>query len=360
VRHGAARIVDANLNRCREGLRCAEEYARFVLCDRGRAGALRAIRHDLAAAAGRLFSAQELSAGRGASGDILAAEPAAPRGSPEAVAAAALARCSEALRAVEEYGGLLNPAAPAEFSRMRFRSYTVAQEMSGGPCVRRRRLAEAKLYVLLTGSLCRSGSVLETARLAAEGGADLFQYREKELDDAAFLANARSLAGLCASLGVLLVINDRPHIARLAGADGVHLGQGDLPAAEAREIMGPGMLLGRSTHSPEQAAAAVAEGADYIGVGPVFETRTKAHADAVGLDYVRHCAAGVDLPGFAIGSVNGDTVDRVLEAGARRLAICTAITMQDDVRAATGLFRRKLDALSGKPCERCDAVEEAE
>jgi thiamine-phosphate pyrophosphorylase len=275
---------------------------------------------------------------------VLAAEPAGPRTDGADVAAAALARAGESLRVLEEYGGLLLAAAPARFAALRFRLYALERELAAGSGARRARLGAARLYVLLTGSLCGNGDVLETARRAAAGGADMFQYREKELEDGAFLDGARRLAALCAELGKLLVVNDRPHVARLAGADGVHLGQGDLPVAAAREILGPGMIVGRSTHSPEQASAALAEGADYIGVGPVFETRTKEHAAAVGIAYVRHCVREVDLPGFAIGSVNEKTVDEVIAAGARRLAICTGITMQDDVEAAARLLRGKIDA----------------
>jgi thiamine-phosphate pyrophosphorylase len=342
-RREAARIVDANLNRCREGLRCAEEYARFALGDRGAAAALRALRRDLAAGAG-LFGRGELLAAREAAGDVLAADAAAARASEAEVARAGLARAAEALRALEEYGPLVAAGGAERFARMRFRLYGLEREIGAGDGARKRRLGDSRLYVLLTESLCANRDVFETARMAAAGGADVLQLREKEMEDGDYLSRARRLAKLCAELDVLLIINDRAHVARLAGADGVHLGQGDLPAAEARDVLGPGRILGRSTHSPEQAAAAEAEGADYVGVGPVFETGTKQHAAAVGLEYVSHCAAKVDLPGFAIGSVNEETVEKVIAAGARRLAICTGITMKPDVTAATRLFRDKLDA----------------
>lgn len=342
-RQSAARIVDANLNRCREGLRAAEDYARLALSDRGRTAELRALRRDLAAAAG-LFSWAELAAARESAADFLAAAPPPPRAGAAETARAALARASEALRALEEYGALLAPPAAERFAALRFRLYAAERELAAGPSSRRRRLADARLYVLLTARLCRGGDVLAAARAAAAGGADMFEYREKELEDGPFLAAARRLAALCAELGKLLIINDRPHLARLAGADGVHLGQEDLPPAEAREVLGPGRIIGLSTHSPEQARAAEAAGADYIGVGPVFETATKAHRAAVGLDYVSLCAREIGIPGFAIGSVNAATLDRVLAAGARRVAVCTGVTMQADAAAAARLFREKLDA----------------
>jgi len=261
-REAAARIVDANLNRCREGLRGAEDYARFALADRAQAAALRALRHDLGLAANELFAWKDLAAARESSGDILAAAPTAPRSDDAEVARAALGRAGEALRAVEEYGALLAPAAAGRFAALRFRLYSLEKELAAGPRARRQRLESARLYVLLTAALCKNGDVFETARQAASGGADMFEYREKELEDGAFLERARKLAALCAELGVLLIINDRAHVAKLSGADGVHLGQGDLAVADAREILGPGRIVGRSTHAPEQARAAEAEGAD--------------------------------------------------------------------------------------------------
>ena len=342
----AARIVDANLNRAREGLRSAEEYARFALSDRGQAAALRALRRDLGGAA-ELFRWDELTAARGSSGDIGAAAPTSERADEAAVARAALSRAAEALRAVEEYGALIAPAAAERFGKLRFRLYNVERELSAGPSARRQRLERVRLYVLLTASLCKNGDVFETARRAAAGGADMFEYREKDMEDGEFLENSRRLAALCAGLGALLIINDRPHVARLAGADGVHLGQGDLSAADAREILGPGRILGRSTHEPAQARAAEAEGADYVGAGPVFETKTKEHRSAVGLEYVAFCEREIAIPGFAIGSVNEKTVDQVLAAGARRIAVCTGITMKDDAEAAARFFKEKLVAARG-------------
>lgn len=344
-RRPAARIVDANLNRCREGLRCLEEYFRFALDDLGSAALVRSIRHGLSSAAAEHFEGGELLAARASSADVLAAEPGSARASELDAALAAASRCKEALRAIEEYGGVLDAGAPARFAELRFRLYSAEKELSAGECGRKRRLAEARLYVLLTGSLCAGGDVLATARAAAAGGADIFQYREKKLEDGAFLEKARLLVKLCAELGVLLIINDRPHVARLSGADGVHLGQGDLGALDAREVLGPGRIVGRSTHSAGQAAAAAAEGADYIGVGPVFATNTKVHTAEVGTAYVKHCAAEIEIPGFAIGSVNEETVDEVLAAGARRLAICTGITMREDVEAAARFYRGKIDSV---------------
>jgi thiamine-phosphate pyrophosphorylase len=342
-RTAAARIVDANLNRCREGLRTAEEYLRFVLGDRGQAGAFRALRHDLAASADRCFDRQQVVSARDSAVDVGARSQTDCRKSTADIAGAALSRCSEALRAIEEYGALLSENAAQDFAALRFRLYALEKEFSCGHQGRPERLEKASLYVLLTESLCANHDVVATCRAAAAGGATIFQYREKEMEDGQFLKRARELATVCAELEVLLIINDRPHIARLCGADGVHLGQGDLSAEDARAVLGPGRLVGRSTHSPEQARAALAEGADYIGIGPVFETKTKQHRNAVGVSYAAYCHQNIDLPGFAIGSVNEETIDEVLSSGIGRVAVCTGVTMRKDPQAASSFYCRKLD-----------------
>ncbi len=341
-RTAAARIVDANLNRCREGLRTAEEYARFVLGDRGQAGAIRALRHDLVASSDRCFDRQEVVSARDSASDVGAAADTKSRTSSADVAAAALARAGGAFRTIEEYGALLAKNAAGDFAALRFRLYAIEKEILAGDQSRRARLQTSSLYVLLTESLCANGDVIATCRAAAAGGATIFQYREKEMEDGEFLRRARILAEVCAQLEVLLIINDRPHIARLCGADGVHLGQGDLSAADARDILGPGRLLGRSTHCPQQAQAALAEGVDYIGIGPVFETKTKQHRQAVGVSYAGYCHENIDLPGYAIGSVNEETIDEVLSSGIGRVAVCTGVTMRLDPQAASSFYCQKL------------------
>ncbi|MDR3210537.1 MAG: thiamine phosphate synthase [Planctomycetota bacterium] len=202
----------------------------------------------------------------------------------------------------------------------------------------RERLAKARLYVIVTRAFCHD-EPLTTAREAVAGGADVIQMREKDLEDGEFYRQALSLAEVCRQGGALFIVNDRPHIALLAQADGVHSGQGDLPPHLTRRLVGDGRLIGRSTAAPEFALAALAEGSDYLGVGPVYATQTKAHRQAVGLDYVRWAANWNRLPFFAIGSVNRATLEAVLEAGARRVAVCTGISQARDIAAETAYYR---------------------
>jgi thiamine-phosphate pyrophosphorylase len=171
---------------------------------------------------------------------------------------------------------------------------------------------------------------------AVRGGVDIVQIREKTLPDGRLLAVLQHARDVTRRLGVPLVVNDRPDLARLAEADYVHVGQDDLPVAAARSF---GVGVGQSTHA---AAELAATDADYAGVGPVFETPTKAGRPAVGLEYVRHAAAHAPVPWFAIGGIDETNVAEVVAAGATRIAVVRAIGDTDDPERAAAALRRAL------------------
>src|SRR5205807_346035 len=156
---------------------------------------------------------------------------------------------------------------------------------------------------------------------AADGGTQVVQLREKRLDDRELLERARDVRRWTRKVGVLFIVNDRPDIARLAEADGVHLGQDDLRIREARRILGPDALIGVSTHNLEQVRRAVLEGASYIGVGPAFASSTKAFEELAGLEFVRAATAETSLPAFVLGGVTTTNVAEVVAAGGRRVAV---------------------------------------
>jgi thiamine-phosphate pyrophosphorylase len=203
---------------------------------------------------------------------------------------------------------------------------------------RRERLDAARLY-LVSGARPGGRPLAEVLRAALRGGVDIVQLRCKTDSDDVVLAAAAEARALCASAGALLLVNDRPDLAVAAGADGVHVGQDDMPVARARELVGPELLVGLSTHAPAEVDAA---DADYIGVGPVHATPTKPGRPAVGLDLVRHAAAHADLPWFAIGGIDAGCVDAVAAAGATRIAVVRAITEAPDPEAAAGARRAAL------------------
>jgi thiamine-phosphate pyrophosphorylase len=176
---------------------------------------------------------------------------------------------------------------------------------------------------------------------ALAGGADLFQLRDKTASDEELLAACAIARNLCAQAGALFVVNDRPDIAAQAGADGVHVGQDDASVAQARQVVGPDVLVGLSTHSPQQIDAVSAE-ADLIGVGPVYATPTKADREPVGLGLVEYAAAHVEIPWFAIGGLDGETTPEAVAHGARRIAVVRAIADAPDPAAAAAALREWL------------------
>src|SRR5205823_3474493 len=179
---------------------------------------------------------------------------------------------------------------------------------------------DARLYVLVTAARCALG-LGRTIREAAEGGAQVIQLREKNLSDRALLARAREVRHLTRAAGVLFIMNDRPDIARLAEADGVHVGQDELSVRDVRRIVGPEALVGVSAHNLEQLQQAILDGASYVGVGPTFPSGTKEFAAFAGLDFVHQAAAETSLPAFVIGGITLQTIGQAVAAGARRVAV---------------------------------------
>jgi thiamine-phosphate pyrophosphorylase len=327
------RIIDVNLNRAREALRVIEDYARFVLDDAGAAAAVKACRHDLrnvSAAAGHdaLLDARHII------GDVgrevkTAAEM--ERASTADVARAAFARLSEAARGLGEYGKLVPGMAQAA-EGLRYRAYELEQRIVLRGTLRR-RFRDVRLYVLLTEALCRR-PWLGTAAAAIRGGAGCIQLREKQVADRELLDRARRLRELTAAHRVLLAINDRPDIARLAQADIVHLGQDDLSVQEARRIAGAAILVGKSTHTLAQLEAALAEDADYLAVGPMFPSATKPQEYIAGPQALAAARARTALPLVAVGGITAASVGQVVTAGARAIAVCTAVIGAEDPEAA--------------------------
>jgi thiamine-phosphate pyrophosphorylase len=183
---------------------------------------------------------------------------------------------------------------------------------------------------------------------ALRGGVDIVQLRLKDAGDEAIVATARRYATVCGAYGVPLVLNDRPDLVAAAGADGVHVGQDDMPVAQARGLVGPDRIVGLSTHSPAQVDAAATESElDYIGVGPVHATPTKPGRPAVGVDLVRYAAAHAATPFFAIGGIDAGNVAAVRAAGATRIAVVRAITEAADPEAAARALRSVSEASVG-------------
>ncbi len=208
--------------------------------------------------------------------------------------------------------------------------------------IRRARLAAARLYLVTEGGAgTRRAESLLHAALA--GGVDVVQLRDKAADDLALLRAGELFRRLCDQHQALFIVNDRPDLALACAADGVHLGQADGDLAAARDTVGSELLIGLSTHSPEQVDAGVASPADYLGVGPVWETATKPGRAAVGLELVEYAARAAGKPFFAIGGIDAVRAPLVLAAGAERLAVVRAIRDAPDPRHAAAELRATIE-----------------
>ncbi|QDT30524.1 thiamine phosphate synthase [Gimesia panareensis] len=321
------RTIDAAANRLREGLRVVEDFLRFTLDDAHLTRLLKSTRHQLTEAL-QFIGQESLIASRDTLQDVgtaISSTSEFDRPSLEHLVKANLKRVQEAARTLEEFGKLISVEAAAIFKQMRYALYTL--EKSVLTCVSsQHRLEDCQLYLLASENLCHHGSG-PAIRESLAAGVRIVQIREKELSDRRLLEHGRRVRKWTREAGAILIMNDRPDLAVAIDADGVHVGQDELPVREVRQIVGSRRFIGVSTHNIEQARQAVLDGADYLGVGPTFTTATKnfTEAEYAGLDFVKQVAAEITLPWFAIGGINADNLSAVLEAGATRVAVSSVI-----------------------------------
>lgn len=311
----ALRILDVNFNRAREALRVLEDLARFTLEHRDLTLHLKEMRHELVRSLKPALPAM-LRARRTAT-DPTKFEDRSDRHGVTDTAAANFKRLQEALRSLEEFSKQQGLPAARTMTRLRFRAYELEPRF-----VVRRALRQAQVYVILTVERCRRDP-MEVTRQVVSAGADLLQLRWETLCDARVLRLARRLRDLTRDR-TLLIVNNRPDIALACDADGVHVGATDLPVAEVRRILGPGRIIGATTHSEREARAAVVAGADYLSYGPVRASVTKPGLPPVSKSYLRFMRRQ-PVPFFAIGGVAADLIPALRRAGVTRVAVGEAV-----------------------------------
>ncbi|MCC6682102.1 MAG: thiamine phosphate synthase [Phycisphaeraceae bacterium] len=328
------RILDANANRAREALRVMEEAARFLLDDENLTRDLKQLRHDLAAAVSHLPG---LELHRDTPGDVgthISTTSENTRRSIHEVVIAAGKRLGEALRVIEEYGKTLGLVS---IESLRYRAYELERQLHarlGSPAHRQFRLC-----LLLTESQCRL-PWRDVVEQAIGAGCDCVQVREKLMEAAALLQRVRELVQICRPHGVAVIVNDRPDIALIAQADGVHLGQNDLPADEVRKIVGRRLLIGVSTSRLDEAQRAFEKGADYCGIGPMFPTTTKHKDVIVGPEYLSAYLQWGQLPGLAIGGITPGNVKQL--TGVKGIAVSACVCGSDTPGAVVAQLRSSL------------------
>jgi len=329
-----SRILDANFDRAREGMRIVEEWCRFGLNDGATAQDCKAIRQEL----GR-WQTPEIRAYRDTPGDpgtALSHPQEEQRSNVMQVLVANFCRVQEALRVLEEYGKIEHVEMAIACKQLRYRVYTLESQLISQQ--RHQLLRRSRLYLVSMPV----ENIFNTVEAALQGGLTLLQYRDKETDDLRRFHIAQKLCQLCHQYNALFIVNDRVDLALAVDADGVHLGQQDMPVAFARQLLGSQRIIGRSTTNPDELHRALAEDIDYIGVGPVYETPTKAGKAAAGHEYVRYAATHATVPWFAIGGINADNVQSVIEAGATRVSVVRAIMQAPEPTLTTQFFLAQL------------------
>jgi thiamine-phosphate pyrophosphorylase len=337
------RIIDANFNRAREGLRIAEEFCRFALNNEPLSSRCKNARHLLCSFVGKL-DMQKLVTARDTENDIgcgMKIENQMKRSGIEDCVSAGFARTTEALRVLADTVATLDAATADDLERLRYDCYTLEKDITlfGFPALRFRNV---RLYVIITVEDC--SDALAVAKAAAENGADCLQLRAKTLTDAGLFALAESFVDLCKHHNVISIINDRVDIAVAAQADGIHLGQNDLPIEEVRKCQLKPLITGISTHSIAELEKAVKQMPHYVGLGACFSTNTK-QVNVCGLEYIIQAISFLkDKPieAVAIGGINLDNIENVLKAGAKRIAVSSSVCKADNPAEICRKLKQKI------------------
>lgn len=337
------RIIDANLNRGNEALRVLEEITRFILDDKNLSEELKLMRHQLSMVQEADYS--KLLAARDTENDVgISIKNPDKRCGIETIFKANIKRLQQVLRVLAEYS-VNNPEHAAAFETMRYKTYTLEKIMWDKlkEQYNKYMLENKKLYLVTNSDKFETETdFLNAVASALQGGVDILQLREKTMSANKIIELGKKIKLLCAEYNTTFIVNDRVDIAYILEADGVHLGQDDMDVASARKILGNNAIIGISTHAPEQAKKAVGDGADYIGVGPVFTTPTKPTTKSVGLEYVNWVSKNIQIPYFAIGGINLENVDEVVKNGAKRIAVVRAIINAENPEHAAKEFLKHL------------------
>jgi thiamine-phosphate pyrophosphorylase len=331
------RIIDANLNRIGEGLRVLEEFARLSLNDATLTQQLKNMRHKMVNIDAELQL--QLLRARDAEGDVgsnMAADGEdKSRDVPEAIIANAR-RVQESMRVMEEIAKAPGLALDSDgYREARFALYSVEKELLSRMLRKDKTKRLAGLYVIIDTVWLKGRNHIEVTLQAIRGGARIIQLRCKEQSIGEFLSIAGDLKKLCAGNDVLFIVNDSLEVALAIDADGLHIGQEDLPVATARRLLPIDKILGCSLRTVDEARVARTDGADYLGVGAIYPTSTKEVAEVIGLAKLAEIRQAVDLPIVAIGGINKSNLKAVMKAGANAAAVISAVMEAADIEKAT-------------------------
>ncbi len=343
-KNDALRIIDANRNRCVEGLRVVEDFARFKLNDAHLSRLCKEIRHSVDHQLNDI-PLQWRNASRDTNLDVgtsIETPQEYHRDDLQGVAFANLQRVKQAMRALEEFAKTLDTWLAKQLEQLRYRVYSLEKAIVL-TTDSIEKLANSRLYVLLSG-FSKEKEFQVAASTLINAGTHIIQLRDKTLPDRELLRRGHCLKELTKNSSTLFIFNDRPDLALLSDADGVHVGQDELSVTDVRRIMGPEKLIGVSTHSVAEAQKAVMDGANYIGVGPTFPSTTKSFEEFTGPELLKKVAQEVSLPSFAIGGISLENLPEVTSSRFSRVAVGAAVTAAPDTEAAVHEFLSQLES----------------
>ena len=333
-----AQLIDANLDRAREGLRVMEDWCRFGLKRRDLSIKIKDWRQQLGVHHHDIYRKARLKSIDPAMGVSHPLQKV--RATPEAVFIANSSRVQEALRVIEEFTRITDPRLCEIAANIRYETYEIEVKVLSATDAtnKKQALKTNSLYLITTNRENLEEIVLESLK----AGVKIVQYREKFLNDFEKICQAKFLASLCKKYNSLFIINDRIDIALAVDADGVHLGQEDIPTKTARELLGDKKIIGRSTHCLQELKNAEEEGCDYIGVGPIFSSKTKSQLNPIGIDYLKEGLNNTSLPAFAIGGINSSNINELGNINNLRIAVSDAIINSDEPFSRTVEFLKFL------------------
>ena len=334
------RIIDANLNRATEALRVLEEIARFKLGDKNLSTQLKNIRHQICTFFDDKYDFLVISRDTLNDVGVDIINPTKIEKyylNIESIFRSNFKRLEQALRVLSEYANLSD--------NFRYQIYTIEKNMNERikMDIKKYLLKDKKLYLVTNSdNFATDDEFLDTVALAIKSGVDIVQLREKTKPAAKIIEYGKVIRQITSEYGALFIVNDRIDIAQILNADGVHLGQDDVDINSARKILGEKMIIGISTHKPQDAQEAIKNGADYIGVGPVYKTPTKPNREPAGLEYLKWAVENVSIPFYAIGSIDENTIDEVISYGTKRVALVRAIMNSKNISSTVKNLKNKL------------------
>ena len=321
-----AQLIDANLDRAREGLRVMEDWCRFGLKRRDFSIQIKDWRQQLGVHHHNIYKKARLTSNDPAMGVSHPLQQV--RTTPESVFIANSSRVQEALRVIEEFTRTTDPRLCEIATKIRYKAYEIELKVlnTSEGIEKKKTLKDCSVYLITTNRRNLEEVVLQ----ALKAGVKIVQYREKFLHDNEKISQAKCLASLCKEYNSLFVVNDRIDIALAVDADGIHLGQEDIPTKIARELIGTEKIIGRSTHCLQDIKNAEDDGCDYIGIGPIFPSQTKKQLNPIGIDYLSKGLSKTLLPAFAIGGINSSNINKLNHINNLRIAVSDAIINSND------------------------------